>query len=899
MKCETQRFCARPNRALLLALIAWTGLTVGGGPAAAQAPDAGGVARVAELLRGLDGVKRVLMIGAHPDDEDTALLAALARGEGVDAAYLSLTRGEGGQNLIGSELFEGLGVVRTEELVAARRLDGAKQFFTRAFDFGYSKGADEALSLWPREELLHDVTWIVRTYRPQVIVSVFSGTPSDGHGQHQAAGIMAQEVFEAAADPNRFPEQLTGGIETWEVSKLYQRAWLDPSGTTFALETGRLDPVSGRSYLQVAMASRSQHRSQDMGAAQPLGPSQSGLRFVRAVDGIDPDGALFAHVDTSLVGLVRSDAEAVEYVEAYRRDIAKAQGFLSLTDPGAALAPLLSAKSNLSATLNLRVLPARVQEELTQHGERLDQAILASAGVAVDVRSSRDRLVPGETFRIDVEIWNGGSSQVRSVRPAVDLPSGARARPVTPPIPRRRFGPPTDGSAQGPSPLGDWSAEAVGESRPLGPGEFAKWSFEVELPDDLPYSVLYHQERPREGAMYQWPQSREHWGLPRNPPRFPASVAVDLGGPVTHWRGGVEYRGVDPARGEFREPLLVLPAVSVALDPGTLVWPTDRRASRTVTVQLESHAPDAQAGVLRLEVPTGWTAEPAEQRYRLERAGARAGFSFELQPPETLAEGEVTICALATTEGRTWDEAAVLIDYEHTRRTALFSKAEALVVAFPVRVAEGLRVGYVMGSGDSGPAALREIGVEPALLTPADLASGDLSHLDVIVLGVRAYETRQDLIQYNETVLDFVRAGGTLVSQYNQYGYAQSGVAPYPVTIRRPHDRVTDETADVRLLQPDHPLLAGPNRIGSEDFDGWVQERGLYFLGEWDPAFQPLLEMADPGEEPKLGSLLVAPLGDGQYVYTGLALFRQFPNGVPGAYRLLANLISLGRRTAS
>ena len=862
--------------------------------AAAQAPDAGGVAFVAERLRGLDGIKRVLMIGAHPDDEDTSLLAALARGEGVDAAYLSLTRGEGGQNLIGPELFEGLGVVRTEELVAARRIDGARQFFTRAFDFGYSKNADEALALWPREELLRDVTWIVRAYRPQVIVSVFSGTPADGHGQHQAAGIMAREVFEAAADPARYPDQFARGVEPWQVTKLYQSAWRDPEAATTAVPAGRLDPVSGRSYHQIAMASRSQHRSQDMGAAQPLGPRASGLLLVesRGSGGAD-SGEIFAGVDTSFVSIAGENGEARRHAEAYRREIGRALGSLTALGAETALEALLTARSHLTAT---REALQTSQAELPIRESLLDETILSAAGFAVDARSSRDRLTPGETFRIDVEAWNGGSMAIDRVTPSIALPAGASARPVTPPPPPRRFGPPSNAPLE---PLGDWEDDLVGDPRPMAAGAFERWSFEVRLPGDLRYSELYHQRIARDGAMYVWPEEDERWGLPRDPETFPVTMSANLAGTETRWEGAVNYRGVDPARGEFREPVLVLPAVSVELAPSTLVWPTGRRESRTVTVNLESHSAVAQEGTLRLEVPEGWSTEPREAPFSLPRSGARSGLAFELIPPSSLPAGEVTVRALALTNEGTFDRAVALVDYEHIRRTALFGPAQATIVATDVQVVDGLRIGYIMGTGDTGPAALREIGVEPVMVTTDDLASGDLDELDVLVLGVRAYESRADLVQYNETVLDFVRSGGVLISQYNQYGYNRPGIAPYPVEIRRPHDRVTDETASVTLLDRAHPILAGPNPIGPEDFEGWVQERGLYFLGEWDDAFQPLLEMADPGEEPKRGALLVAPLGEGTYVYTGLALFRQFPAGVAGAYRLLANLVSLGRRTAS
>ncbi|MCA9738829.1 MAG: PIG-L family deacetylase [Gemmatimonadetes bacterium] len=882
------------TRTILLALLTWASAL----PLAAQIPDAGGTARVAELLRGLDGVKRVLVIAAHPDDEDTALLTALARGQGAEAAYLSLTRGEGGQNLIGPELFEGLGAIRTGELLAARRLDGARQFFTRAFDFGFSKNAEEALALWPRQQLLADVVWVVRTYRPQVIVSVFSGTPADGHGQHQAAGIMAREAFRAAGDPGRFPEQLVRGVEVWQPDKLYQLLRGRTQGDTTRVVTGAVDPVTGRSWFQIAMESRSQHRSQDMGVPQTLGPAASVLDLVRSAPDLEADPTLWAGVDTALTAIAGdAPAAAMNPLGEYRERIAEARSALVPGDPSSALPALLGAADALARARAGAIGGSTLRAELTRRTERMQEAVLAAASVVVDARASRDRLVPGETFRVDLEVWNAGGVAATDVTPSVALPAGARARPVRPPELRGRFGPPTADESAPLEPLGDWADAAQGVARTVEAGAFERWSFEVELPDSVPLSRLYYLERPRTGAMYQWPAEPSEWALPRDPERFPARVALTLAAEghraTVAWEGAVDYRGVNPARGEYRQPVLILPALSVALDPGVLVWPLDRREPRIVNVTLESHAPDARAGRVRLEMPEGWTAEPEEAAFRLERAGSRATFAFQVVPPASVAEGESAIRALATvTDGPTYDEAVQLIDYEHIQRVALFDPARSLLRAFPVQVAQGRSVGYVMGTGDAGPAAIRELGIEPHLITTEDLASGDLGRFDVIVLGVRAYEARPDLIQYNETVLDWVRGGGVLISQYNQYTYNEPGIAPWPVEIRRPHDRVTDETAAVRFLEPDNPVLTQPNALGPPDFEGWVQERGLYFAESWDPRYQPVFRIGDPGEDPLEGSVLLAPVGEGAFVYTGLSFFRQLPAGVPGAYRLLANLLA-------
>ena len=886
------------------------------GPFAAAQQDHG-VVGAGLRLRQLDGVKRVLMIAAHPDDEDTSLLATLARGMGAETAYLSLSRGEGGQNLIGPRLHEGLGVIRTGELVAARALDGGEQFFTRAFDFGYSKSIDEALELWPFDEVLRDVVFVVRKSRPHVIVSVFSGTPRDGHGQHQLAGMAAREAFAAAGDPERYPDLAARGVTPWQPTRLYRSTRFSPRDATVSVPTGDFDPLLGRSHFQLAMESRSQHRSQDMGSAQYMGPRASSLRLEASLDeGVEDDG-IFAGVDTTLIGQLGTPlpagwpADTERRLDSYRGALADAGRGLSALRADGAVAGLAEAARILRGLADdapdgdgKRVLERRLGQ--------VTEALLAAAGVVTDVRVGRDLLTPGESVVVDVNLWNGGGFDLSGVEPRLLLPPGWQAAP-------------TEESAVGPSgsPFFRAPVAPTPEDGRVPGGAIARWSWRVAVPPDAPSSAPYYLDAPRDGAMHVWPDDGALWAQPFDPSPIGAQLSMQLahdgrsraraGSPdgigaadavgLAVERQG-QYVGVDKAAGEYREPVLVVPAINVAVDPPSMVWPSGTAGVRDIDVVLTNTSATVRSGSVRLEAPDGWDVEPASAAFALEPDGASGSFAFAVTPRGAVADGSHTFRVVARDtggagvaagagDGGDFDTQFDIVDYPHIPRTLMAREAAVRVSVFPVAANNGLRVGYVMGSGDDGAAALRQMGMEVVELDEQRVRGGDFADLDVLVLGVRAYETRPDLVAANEALLDFARGGGTVIVQYNKYEFPAGDFAPYPVTMNRPHDRVTDENAAVTILAPSSPVFAGPNAVGPGDFEGWVQERGLYFLGEWDDRFTPVMQMADPGEDPKRGGLLVAEVGDGLYIYTGLAFFRQFPAGVPGAYRLFANLVSM------
>jgi LmbE family N-acetylglucosaminyl deacetylase len=853
-------------------------------PAAGQvaATEYEGAAAVGLALRQLGTTKRVLMIAAHPDDEATQVLSALALGEGADVAYLSLTRGEGGQNGIGGELQEGLGLVRSEELLAARRLDGARQYFTRAIDYGFSKDADEAFRHWPREDLLRDVVAVIRHFRPDVIVSVFSGTPRDGHGQHQAAGIMAREGFVVAADPARFPSQATAGLRPHAATHLYQLLRGPDDSPAAEIATGELDPLLGRSHFQVAMASRSRHRSQDMGRLLTPGPQATTLTLLDSR--LDESGSrsLFAGVDTTLSAHARTAAAAsggsggtarpTELFGRYESAVAAVRdGFNPLRPerivPRLAAAALmleeavrgLEADQSADADLRFRVDVER---------RKLSNALRRAAGIELDAIASDEAVVPGQTFEIELRLWNGGSDEVEVTSLEPLLPAG-------------------------------WAATPLDEQkRTVAPGELMSRRFEVTIPVGAEVTQPYFLGMPRDGARYAWPDEVAGVGLPFQDDPVGSTAEFAVQGVSIRQDGVAMYQGLDRRSGEFRRPVRVVPAVALAVEPGLAVLPITRRGEPLrVSVSAAAEEPGGIAGELRLTAPEGWRIEPAVVPLAFADAGEERIIDFSLHAPPDLDEGHVRIASVFTdASGRSFEQGYVLVDYPHIRPRPLYRPAALDVRAVDVEIPGGLRVGYVAAAGDNVPQALSQLGVAVEPLDGDDLAAAPLGVYDVIVVGSRAYEGRPDLLTHNQRLLEYVRSGGTMIVQYNQYEYTRPGIAPYPVSMARPHDRVTDETAEVTMLEPEHAILSSPNRITADDFDGWVQERGLYFLNTWDEQYTPLLEMADPGEAPKGGSLLVAEYGEGTYVYVGLALFRQLPAGVPGAYRLFANLLALGAR---
>ncbi len=824
-----------------------------------EPPSTGGVVARDQQLLMLGHYKRVLMIGAHPDDEDTELLTVLVRGMGAETAYLSLNRGEGGQNLIGVELGEALGLIRTEELLAARRLDGARQFFTRAYDFGFSKTLDETWTHWPRDSLLEDVVRVVREFRPQIIVSIFSGTPRDGHGQHQAAGWLAREAFRVAGDSTRFRElRVRERLEPWTPLKLYRSTRFDTAATTLILPGGALDSAVGKTYHQIAMAGRSLHRSQDMGQLQGIGPSRVRLQLWEDRTGRG-EGGLFNGVDTSLAGMAAGSGSRANWDRLADR--------------------LQELRRNPAAGRQVRtefLAAGAGNPELDEQRARLDSLVVLTGELLCDAVADDERVIPGETLSVVLGCWNPGSEPARV---EVALRSGGSS--AGPPVPMFLRG-----------------------------GEFRADTVQVAVPTSAAYSTPYFLREPRQGDLYAWPADPALHGVPREPPMLEMVVRRD-GGPSSIRE--VTFRRNDQAVGEIRRPLTMVPRIDVRLDPATELWPSDAKTPQEFIVALTNGARDTTRGIVRLELPPGWP-RVSPQAFRFTREDEREVFSFTVVPPTTLEAGVATVGAVARdSAGREYNLGVRAVDYPHIRPRFYTLPASATIRIAPLRLPPLRRVGYVRGASDLVPEALRSVGVPLVLLDATELTRGNLSRYTAIVIGPRAYETDSALVESNSRLLAYARAGGLLIVQYQQHRFFEGGFAPFPLTVGGPplqvagsasggstlasdravsHDRVTDENAPVRIIRS-HPVVMRPNRLDPQDWEGWVQERGLYFARSWDKAYQPVLEMHDSEEAPLEGGVLIAPLGKGTYVYTGLSFFRQLPAAVPGAFRLFANLLAL------
>lgn len=838
----------------------------------------GGAAAIAQELRSLSTTARVLVIGAHPDDEDTTLLAWYARGVGAQAAYLSLSRGEGGQNRYGAELGDGLGLLRSRELEAARRLDGARQYFTRASDFGFSKTLDEALRLWPEDELLRDAVRIVRRIRPQVIVSIFPASPLAGHGQHQVAGLIAERVLEAAADPERYPELASDeGLLPWRAEAVYRRAWRDPENATHQVRLAHLDPFSGRSYQQIAMESRSLHRSQDMGQLQSLGHREIALAFVAGNPAPGPEPF------TGLALRPRQLAEGLAPGAVREEVVARLETVEALANEGlAALRPadldgVFPFLSEIATHLDVAVTTLRpaadgdleaawVLAELERRQAGAARALAAAAGLVWDATARAEAVVAPGTIEVDVTVWNAGSRRVSLPELAVTLwsPSG-------------------------------WSEiQGVGfaaEPRAVtvAPGQVLERTVAVRLRPDAPVTAPAHLLRPKLGELYDWgeiaPAGR---GEPFGRPGLEARLSLEVEGVRLRLDREVVARSRDQELGEVRRPLRVVPAIEVEVEREVIVHRQGSSTPIRVAVVLTNRTNAVQRGRVEALHADG----PIDMPFEL--AGTeRRTVTLDLPAPAEPGETHVAIRARRD-DGAVFDLAVPLIDHPHVAPIPWPRRASVRVAAVALELPDR-RIGWIRGPGEDLPERLAALGGRGRVLDTAALEAGAFQDLDVIVIGSRAWETEPALSRANPGLLDWVAGGGVLITLYQRYPYFDGPPrGPEDFTLARPIGRVVDETAPLRPLDPAHPLWLEPNLLDPTDQHGWVQERGLFFPSTWGPALRPFVAIADPGEDEQLGAIVAMQYGRGAWIYTGLAFFRQLPEGVPGAWRLFANLLALG-----
>jgi LmbE family N-acetylglucosaminyl deacetylase len=792
-------------------------------------------------MRSFGTMGSVLYIAAHPDDENTQAITYLARGRGYRTAYLSLTRGDGGQNVLGPQLLEPLGVARTQELLAARRLDGGRQYFTRAKDFGYSKDYQETLRIWDRQAIVADIVRVIRSFRPDVILTRFSPEPGPTHGHHTASTVLAVEAFKLAGDPRAFPEQL-GELTPWQPKRILHNVGLSGTGAAAAagseaavvkMDVAGNDPVLSESFVSIAARSRAMHKTQgfDMVSGPPRPTTESFVLLggesasQDLLDGVDttwnrvPDGAAIGRLTEEAVARFNPE------------------------DPAASVSALLAIRSRLSALA--------AEPVVSDKRRQLDRILQACLGLQVETVVQQPEAVPGETLKMR------HTAVVRSRIPvrwtAVRYPSIQRA--VTKVIELRASHP------------------AVRHASQI-------------LPATTPPSQPYWLRREGTAGVFHV-DDPSLIGRPENPPAFPIEYVFEVGR-QTLVISGEPVSAADPANTALRRRLDVIPPVFLRFISGVQLFAPG--AARPVTVELTAARARA-AGTVQLEMPTGWSVTPASRPFRLAGVGENARFTFTVTAPARLTTARLE--ASATINGARFNSQRIELRYDHIPFQLLQPAASLKAVSLDLAI-RGRRVGYLPGAGDEVAECLEHMGYAVTQLTGADLTAEKLRPLDAVVIGIRAFNTRKDLAEHVPALFAYVEAGGNVIAQYNHSeGLGTKWLAPFHLRISR--DRVTDENAPVTFLATDHPALTTPNQITQADFDGWVQERGLYFPDQWDERFTAIVASGDPGETPLRSGLLVARHGEGYFVYTSLAWFRQLPEGVPGAYRLFANLVSLGK----
>lgn len=804
-------------------------------------PDQMNASEIQLALQKLNVLGRVLYIAAHPDDENTNLMAFWANGSLYDAAYLSVTRGDGGQNILGPELGERLGVIRTEELLDARRIDHARQFFTRALDFGFSKAADETLHIWDHDKILADVVWVIRNFRPDVIVTRFSPEDDKTHGHHTASAILAMEAFEAAADPKRFPEQLVF-VKPWQATRLVwntspffftnRNLPFDPTGLT-VLETGVYNPLLGKSYAEIAAASISMHKSQGVGGLPRRG---SRKEYFKPLKGQPMTSSLFEGVDTTWSRVPNSESVATEIREITSK--------FNPADPAASLPDLLKLRQTMSGNQDGAWIPEKKTE--------VDKIIAACLGLHVEASAATETFTPGQTAAIKLEAINRSNI------------------PVT--LQEARF--PNTGDSS--------KIDAA-----LPSNELVTKDLSYRIPNDAPYSQPYWLRKPASLGTFAV-DDQKIIGLPENPPALPVEIVLQINGQKLRYIVDTKYRTADAVAGEPPRPLVIAPPAFVNVLNSVFMFPTNQ--PKPVSVRVTSAA-GAAKGDLKLAAPHGWEVSPTSIPVDLKATNAEMVGTFNVKPPDENGEG--TLRAIVSIEGRDYSLERVRISYLHIGVQTLMPPAQAKLVRADIRK-KGEHIGYIPGAGDDVPESLRQIGYSVKMLSEPEITAKNLAQFSAVVLGIRAYNTQDRISNWLPELFDYVKEGGVAIAQYNTTADLKTNqFGPYPLEISR--DRVTDENASVRVLAPDNPLMNVPNKITPKDFDGWVQERGLYFPNKWDPAWTPILSCNDPKEKPLDGGLLVAKSGKGFFIYTSYSWFRQLPAGVPGAYRLFANMLSFGK----
>lgn len=811
----------------------------------AQAPKKPTSSEIYHDLKKLNFVGSALYIAAHPDDENTKMISYLANEVLANTAYLSITRGDGGQNLIGPELGSLLGVIRTQELLEARNTDGGKQFFTRAVDFGYSKNPDETFEFWNKDEILSDVIMTIRKFKPDIIINRFDHrSPGRTHGHHTASALLSVEAFDKVANPLSFPESAQE-YGTWKPQRLFFNTswWFYGSQEKFdkadkskhvSIETGSFYPTKGLSNGEIASLSRSMHKSQGFGSTGARGFETEYLDLIK---GNKPsDNNLFEGINTNWTRL-----EGGDEIGAILNPLEENFNF---QDPSKILPELLKAYPLIS----------NIQDSYWREVklDQLKQLILNCSGVFLEGVANENTVNPNEDFTITVEATNRGNEKV-----VLNTIKNSEGNIL-------------------------WNNSEI-----LPFNEAKKIKISTNSGNNTPkYSSPYWLNEQNTVGMFKAP--KELIGLPETPAAERLTFNLRFGEITIPFTKDVVYKFNDPVKGEVYRPFEVLPEVTSSIPEKVLIFADDN--SRTITVNVRAGKNDI-SGNLTLEHPNGWKIYPQQHSFYLDRKGQTQAFNFEVTPPTTQDEG--ILKAIVNAEGQKFDRELITINYDHIPYQNVLLPSEAKIVRLDIQK-KGQNIGYINGAGDAIPESLQQIGYTVSTIDPTSISSSTLREYDAVVVGIRAYNTVPELAFAQTELNKYVENGGTLIVQYNtNQSLVTEDLAPYPLTLSR--DRVTDEFSKVKFLDSKHELLNSPNKITQKDFEGWVQERGLYFPNKWSKEFTPILSMSDKGESKTKGSLLIAKYGKGHYIYTGLSFFRELPAGVSGAYRLFANMLSVGK----
>ena len=855
-----------------------------------------GAAAVWQSLKKLHTRASLIMITAHPDDEDGGMLTYESRGQGARVALLTLNRGEGGANVMSSDYFDALGLVRTEELLAAGRHYGVDQYWTRVVDYGFSKTMDESLGKWTRDHVLADVVRVVRMTRPLVVTSVFVGGPSDGHGNHQTAGLMAQEVYRLAGDPNVFPDQIKAGLHAWSPLKDYARAPFSRRGGTSPLATnieipeGVYDPLMALSYVQISREGLGYQKSQNGGTGIPGAGSVTSAyhRFASRVPAQDKEQSFFDGIDTTLLGIASLAKSGdttflLNGLKQINADVERAIDRFSAVHPEKIASELAGGLKTTTALLD-QVSKSSLSEdakydiahELRIKRAQFNNALVAALGISMRATVAPEKepnpmfamfmgepdtfrvAIPGQAFGVKVRVVNQSPAQVTINKVSL--------RPVEPKW---------------------WSISDSGQSS-------SDATFSVKISNDAGFTRPYFSRPNIEQPYYDITDER-YLNRPRSP--YPLSawgelaydgVPIEVGQVVQTIKRVTGY-------GPVLEPLVIGPALSVAISPRAGIVPINSKTF-PVTAVVHSNVKGPARGALRLELPAGWSSTPVKAEFSTSQDGDDQSVQFQVTPVN-LSEKTYEITALAEYGGRTYREGYQVTGYAGLRPEYLYKPSTYRTTGVDVKVANGLNVGYIMGSGDDVPGSLQHLGIKVNFLAAADLAGSDLAKYDCIILGVRTYAAREDLRTYNSRLLGFVKNGGVVIVQYNTPEFDHN-FGPYPYVMGNNPEEVTDEDSKVDILDPANPIFNWPNKITEKDFHGWVEERGSKWMQSWDTRYQSLLETHDPGQAPQKGGLLYAKYGKGIYIYNAYAFYRQLPEGVPGAFRIFANMVSLPKNPA-